>query len=78
MQDFFCIKKEKKNQKEVECIIYAMTTKTYQIKYHEMSTLYLYISNSLNLTKKTKLFFLRKAKFNKERQKKTRENLSHF
>jgi hypothetical protein len=30
-----------------------------------------YLSNSLNLIKKTKLFFLWKAKFNKERQKNT-------
>jgi hypothetical protein len=43
-----------------------------------MSTLYLYISNSLNLTKKTKLFFLRKAKFNKERQKKNSRKPKSF
>jgi len=48
-------RKEKK--KEVSCIIYAMITKTYQVKYHEVSISYLYLSNSLNLTKKTKFIF---------------------
>jgi hypothetical protein len=47
-----------------------MTTKAYQIKYNEVSISYLYTSNSLNLTKKNKTYFLRKAKFNKKQQKK--------
>jgi hypothetical protein len=49
-------RKEKK-RKEVACIIYAMIIKTYQVKYHEVSISYLYLSNSLNLTKKTKFIF---------------------
>ena len=35
-----------------------------------------YLSNSLNLTKKNKTSFIRKVKFNKERQKKP--DLSYF
>jgi hypothetical protein len=44
-----------------------MNSKAYQIKYHELNILYLYLSNSLNLTKKTKLFVFKKTKFNKEK-----------
>ena len=50
-------KEKKKKKEEVACIIYAMITKTYQIKYNEVSISYLYLSNSLNLTKKTKFIF---------------------
>ena len=53
-----------------------MILKAYQTKYYEVSISFLFLSNSLHLTKKLKK--LRKAKFNKERQKKTRDNLSHF
>jgi hypothetical protein len=42
---------------------------------NKMSISCLYLSNSLNLTKKTNFFF-KKAKFNKERQK--TNDLSYF
>jgi hypothetical protein len=55
-----------------------MTTKAYQIKYHEVSISYLYLSNSFNLTKKTKLIFLKKLNLTKSDKKRTPEILSHF
>ena len=45
-----------------------MTIKAYQIKYYVVRILYLYLNNSINLTKKIIVF--KKAKFNKKEQKK--------
>jgi len=47
-----------------------MTIKAYQIKYHELSISYLYLSNSLNLIKKTKFICLKKLNLTKNDEKK--------